>query len=153
METILITGGTGVIVSNACVELEQSGRQLVIIDNFGNSRPDVLDRIANLCGKRPAFIQGDIRDSKILDSLFAVNPISAVMHFAGLKAIGESAENPLDYYDNNVNGTLQLLVAMGRAAVKTLVYSSSAIVYGYPVNVPIPEDFHLSATNPCRRPS
>ena len=151
MKTILITGGTGFIGSHACVALAQSGHQLVILDNLCNSRADVIDHLATLCGKRPVFIQGDIRDSAILDSLFAAHPISAVMHFAGLKAVGESAEKPLDYYDNNVTGTLQLLAAMGRAAVKTLVFSSSATVYGDPASVPIREDFHRSATNPYGR--
>ena len=130
MKTILITGGTGFIGSHACVALAQSGHQLVIFDNLCNRSADVIDRLATLCGKRPAFIQGDIRDSTILDGLFAAHQISAVMHFAGLKAVGESAEKPLDYYDNNVTGTLQLLSAMCRAKVKTLVFSSSATVYG-----------------------
>ena len=151
MKTILITGGTGFIGSHACVALAQAGHQLVILDNLCNSRADVIDRLATLCGKRPLFIQGDIRDSAILDSLFAAHPINAVMHFAGLKAVGESAEKPLDYYDNNVTGTLQLLAAMGRAAVKTLVFSSSATVYGDPANVPICEDFPRAATNPYGR--
>ena len=151
MKTILITGGAGFIGSHACVALAQSGHQLVILDNLCNSRADVIDRLANLCGKRPAFIQGDIRDAVILDSIFAAHPISAVMHFAGLKAVGESVEKPFDYYDNNVIGTLQLLAAMSRATVKTLVFSSSATVYGDPANVPIREDFHRSATNPYGR--
>lgn len=151
MKTILITGGTGFIGSHACIALAQAGYQLVILDNLCNSRADVIDRLAALCGKRPVFIQGDIRDSATLDSLFAARPINAVMHFAGLKAVGESAEKPLDYYDNNVTGTLQLLAAMGRAAVKTLVFSSSATVYGDPSNVPIREDSHRSATNPYGR--
>ena len=133
MKTILITGGTGFIGSRACAALAKSGHQLVILDNLCNSRADVIDRLEALCGKRPVFIQCDIRDSAILDSLFAAHPINAVIHFAGLKAVGESAEKPLDYYDNNVNGTLELLAAMGRAAVKTLVFSFSATVYGDPV--------------------
>ncbi len=151
MKTILITGGTGFIGSHACVALVQSGYQVVIIDNLCNSRADVIDRLATLCGKRPVFIQGDIRDSAALDSLFSAHRVNAVMHFAGLKAVGESAEKPLDYYDNNVTGTSQLLAAMVRAAVKTLVFSSSATVYGDPANVPIREDFHRSATNPYGR--
>jgi UDP-glucose 4-epimerase len=151
MKTILITGGTGFIGSHACVSLAQAGYQLVILDNLCNSRADVVDRLATLCGERPVFIQGDIRDAAILNSLFAAHPISAVMHFAGLKAVGESAEKPIDYYDNNVTGTLQLLSAMGIAGVRTLVFSSSATVYGAPTNVPIREDFHRSATNPYGR--
>lgn len=151
MKTILITGGTGFIGSHACVALAQVGYQLVILDNLCNSRADVVDRLTTLCGKRPVFIQGDIRDSATLDSLFTAYPINAVMHFAGLKAVGESAEKPLDYYDNNVTGTLQLLAAMGRAAVRTFVFSSSATVYGDPAKVPIREDSHRSATNPYGR--
>lgn len=151
MKTILITGGNGFIGSHACVALAQAGHQMVIIDNLCNSRADVIDRLTTLCGKRPVFIQGDIRDAAILDRLFAAHPINAVMHFAGLKAVGESAEKPLDYYDNNVTGTLQLLAAMGRAEVKTLVFSSSATVYGDPANVPVREDSHRSATNPYGR--
>jgi UDP-glucose 4-epimerase len=151
MKSILLTGGAGFIGSHACVTLARAGHQLVILDNLCNSRADVIDRLATLCGKRPVFVQGDIRDSAILDSLFAAHPINAVMHFAGLKAVGDSVEKPLDYYDNNVNGTLRLLAAMGRAAVKTLVFSSSATVYGDPAKVPIREDFHRSATNPYGR--
>jgi len=151
MKTILVTGGTGFIGSHACVALAQAGYELVILDNLCNSRADVIDRLAILCGKRPVFVQGDIRDAATLDRLFDAYPISAVMHFAGLKAVGESSERPLDYYDNNVVGTIQLLAAMTRAAVKTLVFSSSATVYGDPTSVPISEDAPCTATNPYGR--
>jgi len=151
MKTILVTGGTGFIGSHACVSLARAGHELVILDNLCNSRADVIDRLAILCGKRPAFVQGDIRDTATLDRLFAAHPIGAVMHFAGLKAVGESSEKPLKYYDNNVAGTLHLLAAMARAAVKTLVFSSSATVYGEPASVPIREDFPRTATNPYGR--
>ena len=150
-KVVLITGGTGYIGSHACVALAQAGHELVIFDNLYNSRADVIDRLTTLCGRRPAFIQGDIRDAATLDRLFATHPIDAVMHFAGLKAVGESSEKPLEYYDNNVAGTVQLLAAMRRAAVKTLVFSSSATVYGDPANLPIREDFPRMATNPYGR--
>ncbi len=151
MKTILITGGTGFIGSHACVSLAQAGHELVILDNLCNSRADVIDRLASICGKRPAFIQGDVRDAATLNQVFTEHPISAVIHFAGLKAVGESSEKPLEYFDNNVTGTLQLLAAMTRATVKTLVFSSSATVYGVPASVPIREDFTRSATNPYGR--
>ena len=151
MKTILITGGTGFIGSHACVSLAQAGHELVILDNLCNSRVDVIDRLATICAKRPAFVQGDVRDAATLNQVFAEHPISAVMHFAGLKAVGESSEKPLDYYDNNVTGTLNLLAAMNRAVVKILVFSSSATVYGDPASVPIREDFPRSATNPYGR--
>jgi len=148
VKTILITGGTGFIGSHTCVSLAQAGHELVILDNLCNSRADVIDRLATLCGKRPVFVQGDVRDADTLDRLFAKQSINAVMHFAGLKAVGESSERPLEYYDNNVTGTLQLLAAMTRAEVKTIVFSSSATVYGDPASVPIREDFPRSAINP-----
>ena len=148
---ILVTGGTGFIGSHTCVALAQAGHDLLILDNLCNSRADVVDRLETLCGKRPGFIEGDIRDATLLDKLFAEHPISAVMHFAGLKAVGESVAKPLEYYDNNIHGTLQLLAAMRRANVKIFVFSSSATVYGDPASVPIREDFPLSATNPYGR--
>ena len=148
---ILVTGGTGYIGSHTCVALAKAGHELLILDNLCNSRADVVDRLESLCGRRPAFIQGDVRDSRMLDDLFDRHTISAVMHFAGLKAVGESVEKPLEYYDNNVHGTLQLLAAMRRAQVKTFVFSSSATVYGDPASVPIREDFPRSVTNPYGR--
>jgi UDP-glucose 4-epimerase len=148
---ILVTGGSGYIGSHTCVALAAAGRDILIVDNLCNSKPEVIDRLERLCGKRPAFIRGDLRDAALLDKLFAEQRIEAVIHFAGLKAVGESVAQPLAYYDNNVRGTLELLAAMGRARVKTLVFSSSATVYGDPASVPIREDFPRSATNPYGR--
>ena len=148
---ILVTGGAGYIGSHTGVALVQAGHKLLIVDNFSNSCTEVLGRLATICGQRPGFVEGDVRDAALLDSLFARHPITAVLHFAGLKAVGESVEKPLDYYDNNVQGTLQLLAAMRRAQVKTLVFSSSATVYGDSARVPICEDFPRSATNPYGR--
>ncbi len=149
---ILITGGTGYIGSHTCVALALAGHDdIVILDNLCNSRAGVIDRLETLCGKRPQFIQGDVRDAALLDRIFAEHPIQAVIHFAGLKAVGESVAKPLEYYDNNVRGTLELLAAMRRAGVRTMVFSSSATVYGDPASVPIREDFPRSATNPYGR--
>jgi UDP-glucose 4-epimerase len=148
---ILVTGGTGYIGSHSCVVLMQAGHDVLILDNLCNSRADVLERLTTICGRRPEFVEGDVRDVEVLDGLFANHRISAVMHFAGLKAVGESVEKPLEYYDNNVHGTLQLLAAMRRAQVNTFVFSSSATVYGDPAELPIREDFPRSATNPYGR--
>ena len=148
---ILVTGGTGYIGSHTCVALAQANQDIVILDNLSNSRISVVDRLESLCSKRPKFIRGDIRDAAVLDRIFADHSIHAAIHFAGLKAVGESVEKPLDYYDNNVRGTLELLAAMRRAHVRTLVFSSSATVYGDPARVPIREDFPRSATNPYGR--
>jgi UDP-glucose 4-epimerase len=148
---ILVTGGTGYIGSHTVVELLAAGKDVLILDNYANSSPKVLERIAKICGRAPAFREGDIRDVDGLRALFAAHRIEAVIHFAGLKAVGESVEQPLTYYDNNVNGTLCLLQAMRQAGVRRLVFSSSATVYGDPHRVPIREDFPLQATNPYGR--
>lgn len=148
---ILLTGGAGYIGSHACVALLSAGHEVVVLDNLCNSSRVAIDRVARICDKTPAFVEGDVRDAATLDEVFAVYPISAVMHFAGLKAVGESVEKPLEYYDNNVRGTLELLAAMRRAGVRTIVFSSSATVYGDPASVPIREDFPRSATNPYGR--
>ncbi|HUY04662.1 MAG TPA: UDP-glucose 4-epimerase GalE [Rhodocyclaceae bacterium] len=148
---ILVTGGSGFIGSHTCVALSQARHDVLILDNLSNSRASVVDRLEKLCGKRPGFVQGDVRDAALLDRVFAEHSVRAVIHFAGLKAVGESVEKPVTYYDNNVCGTLELLAAMGRAKVKTLVFSSSATVYGDPASVPIREDCPRSATNPYGR--
>ncbi|UYO93925.1 UDP-glucose 4-epimerase GalE [Pollutimonas sp. M17] len=147
-ETILVTGGTGFIGSHATVVLQQAGYRVLILDNLCNSAAPVLDSIAEITGQRPDFVQGDVRDAHALDALFRSHRISAVLHFAGLKAVGESTQKPLDYYDNNVHGSTALLAAMRRADVKTFVFSSSATVYGDPQKLPLTEDHPRSATNP-----
>ena len=148
---VLVTGGAGYIGSHTCVALAQAGHEIAVVDNLCNSRADVVGRLSRLCGRDVAFVQGDVRDGAMLDKLFASHPISAVLHFAGLKAVGESVNEPLAYYDNNVNGTVQLLAAMRRAGIKTFVFSSSATVYGDPASVPIREDFPRAATSPYGR--
>lgn len=151
VQMILVTGGAGYIGSHTCVALIESGHEVLVLDNLSNSKASAIDRIVQICGKRPLYVQGDVRDAALLDKLFGSYAISAVIHFAGLKAVGESVEKPLEYYDNNVQGTLNLLAAMKRADVKTLVFSSSATVYGNPQQLPIVESFPLSATNPYGR--
>ena len=148
---ILVTGGAGYIGSHTVVELLTAGQEVLIFDNLSNSSRKVLERIETISGQRPLFVEGDIRDAEALRNLFAQYSISAVIHFAGLKAVGESVEQPLRYYDNNVTGSLCLFAAMADAGVKTLVFSSSATVYGDPHTVPIEEGFPLSATNPYGR--
>jgi UDP-glucose 4-epimerase len=148
---ILVTGGTGYIGSHAYVALIEAGHDVVILDNLCNSSAQVLTRLERITGREPVFVQGDVRDRDCLDQIFADYSIGAVMHFAGLKAVGESVNSPLEYYDNNVAGTLTLLAAMAHALVKTLIFSSSATVYGDPASVPIAEDFPCSATNPYGR--
>ena len=148
---ILLTGGAGYIGSHTYVALLAAGYLPVIFDNLCNSNVRVLERLATITGTPPVFVQGDVRDAAALDAAFAAHRFSAVLHFAGLKAVGESVEMPLAYYDNNVRGTLELLAAMKRAQVRTLVFSSSATVYGDPASTPICEDFPLSATNPYGR--
>lgn len=148
---ILVTGGAGYIGSHTVVELLGRGESVLILDNLSNSSRRVLERIERIAGRAPLFIEGDIRDSATLTQLFAANDIDAVVHFAGLKAVGESVSMPLHYYENNVVGTVSLLQAMQQARVSKLVFSSSATVYGDPRSVPIREDFPLNATNPYGR--
>ncbi|MDD2884870.1 MAG: UDP-glucose 4-epimerase GalE [Dechloromonas sp.] len=148
---ILVTGGAGYIGSHTVVELLARGEELLILDNFCNSSRRVLDRLTQICGQRPACVEADIRDPVALARVFAEHDIDSVIHFAGLKAVGESVDLPLSYYDNNVVGTVHLLQAMAAAGVRKLVFSSSATVYGDPHTVPIREDFPLQATNPYGR--
>lgn len=148
---ILVTGGTGYIGSHTCIQLIQAGITPIILDNLYNSKKLVLERIAEVTGVTPQFYQGDIGDSELLERIFAQHEIASVIHFAGLKAVGESVEKPLMYYQNNVAGTLNLVQAMDKAGVKSLIFSSSATVYGDPASVPIGEDFPTSATNPYGR--
>ncbi len=145
---ILVTGGTGFIGSHTCVALLDAGFDVAVLDNLCNSEASVIHRIGQICGHEPAFIEGDIRDAQLLTTLFEQHTITAVLHFAGLKAVGDSVKRPEAYYDNNVEGTKVLLTAMQQAGVKTIVFSSSATVYGEPASVPISEDFPRSATNP-----
>jgi UDP-glucose 4-epimerase len=144
---ILVTGGAGYIGSHTVVELMAAGLEVVIADNLSNAKPAVLDRLERITGRRPAFVKLDVRDRGALRRLFADHAFGAVIHFAGLKAVGESVTQPLRYYDNNVSGSVALFECMAEAGVKTLVFSSSATVYGDPRSVPIGEDFPLSATN------
>ena len=148
---VLVTGGAGYIGSHTCVELLAAGYEVVVIDNLCNSKETALERVVEIAGEPVAFVKADLRDSDALDALFREYSFDAVIHFAGLKAVGESSEIPLDYYENNIGGTLALCRAMDKAAVRTLVFSSSATVYGDPASVPIREDFSLSATNPYGR--
>jgi len=146
--TILVTGGAGYIGSHTCIELIEAGQDVLVLDNLSNSSLEALRRVEAIVGRKVPFIEGDIRDAALLERLFSEQSISAVVHFAGLKAVGESTEIPVDYYENNVAGTIALLQAMRRHDVTRLVFSSSATVYGDPATVPIREDFPLSATNP-----
>ncbi|SJZ85519.1 UDP-glucose 4-epimerase GalE [Anaerorhabdus furcosa] len=148
MKTILVTGGTGYIGSHTCVELINAGYDVVVLDNLYNSKKVVLDRIETITGKKPKFYEVDILDRAGLDKVFKENKIDAVIHFAGYKAVGESCVIPLTYYKNNISGSVNLYEAMKDAGVMTVVFSSSATVYGDPASVPIKEDFPLSTTNP-----
>ncbi|OCH13680.1 UDP-glucose 4-epimerase GalE [Aliivibrio sp. 1S165] len=149
---VLVTGGMGYIGSHTCIQMIEAGIEPIILDNLGNSKVAVLDRIEALTQVRPVFYQGDIRDEAFLDSIFAENTISSVIHFAGLKAVGESVAKPLEYYDNNVNGSLVLARSMRKANVKSIIFSSSATVYGDPAIVPITENSPTGATtNPYGR--
>lgn len=149
--TVLVTGGAGYIGSHACVSLISAGFAVVVLDNLCNASAEAVRRVEEISGAQVPLVRGDVRDAACLDALFTEHTIDAVMHFAGLKAVGESVEKPLEYYDNNVNGTLVLLAAMQRAQVSRIIFSSSATVYGDPASVPIREDFPTSATNPYGR--
>ncbi|EGQ7844541.1 UDP-glucose 4-epimerase GalE [Vibrio alginolyticus] len=149
---VLVTGGMGYIGSHTCVQMIKAGMEPIIVDNLCNSKIEVLNRIEALTGQQPAFYQGDIRDEDFLDSVFNQHDVQAVIHFAGLKAVGESVIKPLEYYDNNVNGSLVLVHSMRKAGVKSIVFSSSATVYGDPKVVPITEESPTGATtNPYGR--
>ena len=148
---ILVTGGAGYIGSHTCVELLNAGFDVTVFDNFCNSHPEALVRVEGITGKKLHVVRGDNRDRTALLAALRDSGASAVIHFAGLKAVGASVKQPLAYYDNNVVGTLRLLEAMGECGVRTLVFSSSATVYGDPQRLPLTEDHPLSATNPYGR--
>lgn len=148
---ILVAGGCGYIGSHTVVELINADAELLVLDNLSNSKPGVLDRVERITGQRPVLVEVDIRDRAALRDVFSRYPITEVIHFAGLKAVGESVAQPLRYYDNNVQGSLVLFQTMAEFGVKRLVFSSSATVYGIPHAVPISENFPLQATNPYGR--
>lgn len=146
---ILVTGGTGFIGSHTCIELIESGHEVIVIDNFYNSKPDVVDKIEKIANHKIKFYEGDVCDKEILVKIFEENSIGAVIHFAGYKAVGESVAKPMMYYRNNIMSTLSLCEVMKQFNCKNLVFSSSATVYGNPASVPITEDFPLGpTTNP-----
>ena len=148
---VLITGGLGFIGSHTAVVLAEAGVPIVILDNQSNSSPKVLERLAKLNVHPLEYVHADVRDTQALDALFGRHTFGGVIHFAGLKAVGESVAQPLRYLDNNVSGTIHLLQAMERAQVRRIVFSSSATVYGDPAVIPIPETAPLTATNPYGR--
>ncbi|MDY7219985.1 UDP-glucose 4-epimerase GalE [Denitrificimonas sp. JX-1] len=151
-QSILVTGGAGYIGSHTTLALLEAGHEVVVLDNLTNSSVESLHRVERICGKAPTFIQGDIRDRALLDSIFTRYSIHAVLHFAGLKAVGESVQQPLTYYENNVSGSVVLFQAMAAASVFKLVFSSSATVYGEPQQIPISEDCPTGVpTNPYGR--
>ncbi len=151
MAKILVTGGAGYIGSHACVALLEGGYEVVVLDNFSNSQPEALRRVQAITGKRLCVETADIRERPALDAVFARHNIAAVMHFAGLKAVGESCQQPLRYHANNVLGTINLLQAMQQACVRRMIFSSSATVYGFPEKMPIDESAPLAAYNPYGR--
>lgn len=152
MSRVLVTGGAGYIGSHTCIELMSAGHDVVVVDNLCNSKPESLHRVARIAGRPVAAFECiDVRDRSALKAVFSAHSIDAVIHFAGLKAVGESVAKPLEYYDNNVNGTVTLCGVMAEHGVKALAFSSSATVYGDPVSVPIREDFATGPTNPYGR--
>lgn len=148
---VLVTGGAGYIGSHTCIELLDQGYGVTVVDNLSNSKEESLKRVMEITGKKLAFHKADLLDKKALNKIFKKTKFDAVIHFAGLKAVGESVEIPLKYYHNNITGTLMLCETMKKHNVKNIVFSSSATVYGDPHEVPITEDFPLSATNPYGR--
>ncbi len=148
---VLVTGGAGYIGSHTCVQLLEAGYDIVVLDNLSNSSEESLNRVRKITGRDFKFYEADLLDCEATDAVFAENDIDAVIHFAGLKAVGESVSIPLRYYHNNITGTLNLLDIMSKHNVKRIVFSSSATVYGDPHTVPIKEDFPLSCTNPYGR--
>ena len=147
--TILVTGGMGYIGSHTCVELLEQGMEVVIADNLVNSNPEALNRVAEITGKRPVFYELDVRDEEKLSAVFEAHKIDAVIHFAGLKAVGESVAKPMLYYDNNLNSTITLCRVMERYGVKRLIFSSSATVYSGDNEMPLTE---ASKTGSCTNP-
>ncbi len=145
---ILVTGGAGYIGSHTCIELLDAGEEIIVLDNFSNSKPEAIDLIKEVSGKDFKFVEADLLDRAAVRRVFEENEIESVIHFAGLKAVGESVAKPIEYYHNNITGTLILVDEMRKHGCKTLVFSSSATVYGDPASVPIKEDFPLSTTNP-----
>ncbi len=150
-KAILVTGGAGYIGTHTCIKLIEAGYRPIVLDNYSNSSPEAIRRVEQITGANIESIVGDVNDSALLNNVFAQHAIHAVIHFAGLKAVGESVAQPLRYYQNNVSGTLVLCQAMQAAGVRNLVFSSSATVYGDPASLPIKEDFPTSATNPYGR--
>lgn len=148
---VLVTGGAGYIGSHTCIELSEAGYDFVVYDNLSNASQEALRRVEEITGKEVPFVQGDIRDKEALQNVFEQYKIDSVIHFAGLKAVGESVQKPLEYYDNNVYGTIALCEVMQNNGCKNIIFSSSATVYGDPATTPIKEEFPLSATNPYGR--
>ncbi|MDO4681560.1 MAG: UDP-glucose 4-epimerase GalE [Lautropia sp.] len=149
--TLLVTGGAGYIGSHTVVELLKAGQNVVILDDFSNSTPKVVERITELAGRAPVVVEGDVGDRALVTDLLSKHPIDATIHFAGFKAVGESVAKPLAYYRNNVSGTIVLLECLEAAGARRFVFSSSATVYGDPASVPIREDFPTGPTNPYGR--
>lgn len=151
MTCVLVTGGAGYIGTHACIEILSAGYEVVVIDNLQNSAYEAIERVSRIAGKPIAFVHADIRNKDVLDEVFETHRVSAVMHFAGLKAVGESVAKPLEYYENNVGGSITLFEAMVRHDVRQIVFSSSATVYGQPRDIPIREDAPFDAANPYGR--
>lgn len=145
---VLVTGGTGYIGAHTCVKLLEAGREVIILDNLANSKGSVVEALMEITGKTPLFYYGDIRDKVLLGQIFSQHEIDSLLHFAGLKAVGESVKKPVEYYDNNIAGTIALLECMQEFGCKRIVFSSSATVYGGQNPVPFQEDMPTSAVNP-----